>query len=328
MRNFLLLSFISLSFFSVKSQPQFTSSNCFQVNDSSKIGFAIVSQNFDDYISQTGSNYTWDFTNAGTPGPWTSWTNPTVSYRFQPSSQSSHTPFLSTEINEYALLSFSRDHFYTYSANQDTLYFNGLYTSSNYAYTPGIPYLNFPLSFSDSVYTNTNLFVGAIQTGSATRYWIYDGFGTLKLPYGTEQNVYRIRTKQIDSSSVLNTVLATYDEIIWFSQSTGIPLLRFLKNGTFISAYYCSTSGSPAALNSMDEDKAVVYPNPFENNILVKNHSNNEIEYVRIFDINKRLLLEEKQVAKINTEKLVPGIYFIEIKTNENINYRNKIIKN
>ncbi|CAN5411363.1 hypothetical protein BH10BAC1_BH10BAC1_13170 [soil metagenome] len=185
--------FLSFTTTMTFAQAQFNASNCFQLNDSAKLGFAVVSQSFDNFIAQTGSSYTWDFTTTGTPGPWTSWTSPTALYKFQPSSASIHLPFASTEINEYASLPFARDHFYTYSTIQDTLYCDGFYTSSDKVYLPRIPYLTFPLNYSDSVYTQTTQTGGtALGPGVISRYWIYDGFGTVKFPYGTESNVYRI----------------------------------------------------------------------------------------------------------------------------------------
>jgi hypothetical protein len=325
------LSVFLLSSIIAFAQPQFNATHCFQVNDSSKIGFAIVSQNFDDFISTTGNNYIWDFTTTGTPGPWTTWTEPTASYLFQPSTQSSHSPFHSTEINEYALLSFSRDLFYTYSANQDTLYYDGLYSNANYLYNPSIPYLTFPLNYSDSVYTHIKQYANPNQpttaTGSVTRYWMYDGYGTVKLPYGAATDVYRVRTKQVDSSYIINFV-SPYEEIIWFRQSDGIPILRFLKNGTLISAYFASVD----AISGIDDEKnnsnVSVYPNPFTNSISIRIANNEKIEKIRIFDsLGKVIYLEQNSNKNtINTEGLNSGVYFIEVITDKSIVFK-KIIK-
>lgn len=330
-KNYLTLT-CTLFVAALFAQPQLTSNDCFQVNDSSKLGFAIVSQNYDDFISQTGNNYTWDFTTTGTPGPWTSWTNPTTAYKFQAGSQSTHTTFSLSTINEYALTAFARDLFYTYSPNNDTLYLDGIYVSNNYKYAPHIPYLTFPLSFDDSVYTHTNQYGIPTQptnkTGSVSRYHIYDGFGTLKLPYGNVSNVYRVRTKQIDSSTVLNAVLATYEEIIWLRQSDGIPVLRFLKNGTLISAYYASATIASGVEESVLNNEINVYPNPFNDKLSINTITTEAISSVNVYNNVGQIVISTKgDVKEINTTNLSSGSYFIELLLKDKTPVRKKIVK-
>ncbi len=137
-----LLSFIAPM--AIFAQPVFTASNCFQVNDSSKLGFAVNSETFESFIPQTVSNHNWNLSNNG-------WTATTTSYIFQAGSQESHTAFSNSEINEYALTTFFRDIFYSYSVDKDTLYLDGFYLSTSYAARPSYPYLSFPLNFGDSL---------------------------------------------------------------------------------------------------------------------------------------------------------------------------------
>ncbi|MGB3947181.1 MAG: T9SS type A sorting domain-containing protein [Bacteroidia bacterium] len=329
MKHNYTLSIFLLFSIALFAQPQFSSINCFQVNDSSKIGFAIVSQSFDDFIPATGNNYTWDFTTTGTPGPWTTWTAPTVSYLFQPSSQSIHSPFQSTEINEYAQLSFSRDLFYTYSSNQDTLYFNGLYSNANYAYKPSIPYLTFPLNYIDSVYSYTKQYANPNQptnaTGSVTRYWIYDGYGTVKLPYGTATDVYRVRTKQVDSSYIINFV-TPYEEIIWFRQSDGIPILRFLKNGTMISAYFASVDATSSVKENNNYDTFSIYPNPAQQNINIKYKG---VADITISDYMGKVIYQKLSLntsEPIDVSTFPTGLYTITLQ-NKTTQYVSRFIK-
>lgn len=324
----LLLLFVS---FLSTAQPQFTANNCFQLNDSSKVGFAVVSQSFDDFISQTGSNYTWDFTNIGTPGPWTSWTNPTTSYKFQPSSQSIHSVFQSTQINEYANVAFARDHFYTYSTSNDTLYFHGYYAGSNYPYHTPFPYLTFPLSYSDSVHNYTIQSSGNTSVGSVSRDWIYDGFGTVNFSYGTESNVFRIRTKQIDTSMVNGNFIAAtiLEEMIWFRQSDGIPILRFQKQGTSaIYVYYTSVSGTSGIFESSKNDSFYIYPNPTNDFIRIQSNSSLIGSPYVITDQIGRIMLTGKlihQDATIDIRPFSSGMYLLQIGNSTNQRY--KIIK-
>ncbi|MCE9540521.1 MAG: T9SS type A sorting domain-containing protein [Bacteroidetes bacterium] len=312
----LFLSLISTITF---AQSQFTSNNCFQLNDSSKLGFVVVSQSFDNYISQTGNNYTWDFTTTGFPGPWGTWTTPTISYKFQPSSQSIHSTFQSTQINEYANVAFARDHFYSYSPSSDTLYFYGYYAGSNHPYYTPFPYLTFPLSYTDSVYTYTIQKSGNTVVGSVTRDWIYDGFGTVKFSYGTENNVYRIRTKQIDTSMVNNNFISATvsEEIIWFRQSDGVPILRFVKQGaTAIYAYYASVSGSTGVIENELSNLISVYPNPSTNYISIKSDKVLFGSKYMILDQTGRQVLTGKlnnETTLVDISQLATGVYLFQV---------------
>lgn len=297
-----------------QTAPQFTHNHCFKVNDSSKIGFAVYIQSFDTILKQKGNNYTWNFSSAG-------WTAPTVSYKFQPSTQSSHSLFHSTQINEYAQLTFGRDLFYTYSSNSDTLYNDGLYTSTNYLYKPRIPYLTFPMNINDSVYSYKKQYANPnnpnAATGSITRYWIYDGFGTVQLPYGNISNVYRIRTKQIDSTYILNSG-TTYEELIWFRQSDGIPVLRFLKNSTIISAYYASAT-SISSIAEFDKYNFSFYPNPAGENIFINCDSKLIGETINISDISGKVLVNKiitSHNQTIDISNLAAGVYLVNIDGN------------
>ena len=240
------------------------------------------------------------------------------SYKFQPSSLSIHSPFYHTQINEYCLTPFVRDLFYTYSNDRDTLYYDGLYLSSNYLYRPRVPFLNFPLSFGDSTrvflkqFANPNL--PNTATGSVTRTWIYDGFGTLKLPYGTAQNVFRIKTKQIDSIYLINSA-TVYEEIIWFKQSDGIPVLRFQKNGTLINAWYSSVSEVTPIQEPGITTEISIYPVPFTDQLTISNLSFRQIKRLSVFDQSGRLVIRKENLSEnqLNTRHLNKGVYFLEI---------------
>lgn len=315
-----------------EAQPGFTHENCFPLNAESKINYVLLLENYDSFISKTGTSYTWDLTASGGPGPWLTWTEPVTSYKFQPSSLSIHSPFYHTQINEYCLTPFVRDLFYTYSNDRDTLYYDGIYLSSNYLYRPRVPFLNFPLSFGDSTrvflkqFANPNL--PNTATGSVTRTWIYDGFGTLKLPYGAAQNVFRIKTKQIDSIYLINSA-TVYEEIIWFKQSDGIPVLRFQKNGTLINAWYSSVSEVTPIQEPGITTEISIYPVPFTDQLTISNLSFRQIKRLSVFDQSGRLVIRKENLSEnqLNTRHLNKGVYFLEIELSDNSLYQKKLIK-
>lgn len=302
--------------------PSFTANNCFQVNDSTKVSWQLLNETFESYLPQTGETHEWNLTAKN-------WTAPTTSYLFQPASASSHTTFSSSQINEYALTTFARDLFYSYSANNDTLYCDGMYLGTSYKARPSYPYLSFPLNFGDSVFTHTKQFAIPTQpnnaTGSISRFWIYDGFGTLKLPYGISENVYRIRTKQIDSTYI-TSMAVTYEELIWFEQSSGLPVLRFMKNGNTINVYYAlATNNTTGVKNHQKEQHPMIYPNPFNDVIYIDKHG--DFAEVKMYDVTGKIVLQQGALNSMNTSLFPSGVYYIELITPTNETFRQKLMK-
>lgn len=66
-------------------------------------------------------------------------------------------------------------------------------------------------------------------------------------------------------------------------------------------------------------DKVVLYPNPFSAIIWIKNNSNNFVERVRVLDIlgQEILTVEMRKNNALNLSKLLPGIYFIQLQSND-----------
>ena len=310
----------------VMAQAQFTANNCFQVNDSTRLGSANYQQNFDSFRNQTGSNYTWDFSTTG-------WTNLAGTCTFYPAASSPHAVPAGIEINEIAMAGFGRDLYYTYSSDKDTLYFNGRYNSgTDYLYIPRIPYLSFPLNYNDSVYTITYQYAytpdPTHKTGKIERYWIYDGYGTVKLPYGTINNVYRIRTHQVDSSYIVFNG-PVYDEMIWFRASDGIPVLRFIKNGDFFTTvYFASANGAAGIAENSNVSHINIYPSPFTSSITIKNTTNKAIARVNIYNTLGTLVLTKTSSTEvINTEHLAQGLYNVEVLFEDKMSICKRILK-
>jgi len=308
--------------FLAKSQPQFTKESCFQVGDSSKLGFALVMESFDPFVSQTGSNFTWDFSGTGFPGPWGTWTEPTISYAFQASSKSTHVPLQLTQINEYANVGMGRDHFYTYSQNGDTLYYNGYYAGgTSYVYQVPVPYFVFPMKFGDQFNVKRDILNagGTVKTGTVTRTWTYDGYGTVKFPYGTQSNVMRIYSKQIDTLTVngifINATIT--EELVWIRESDGIPVLRLQKQGSSnMYAWYASTSGVSFVDDTIEKNEITIYPNPTNDYVMLRSNSTMEGMHYNITDYMGRVVKQESMMSnieKINLHDIQSGIYFLHI---------------
>lgn len=256
-----LLLFISSAAY---SQPSFNANHCFQVGDSNRIAYATILRSLDTEIQFTGTNYTWDYSLQ-------LWQNPKNSYVFQEANKSVHTTFANSEINELGFAVFSRDLFYTYSNDKDTLYLDGLYSNTSSKYSPRIPYLNFPLNYGDTSKVYLKQFANpnapTLATGSVSRYWVYDGFGTLNLGFATIPNVYRIHMKQTDSLYLAQFDFTT-DELVYFRQSDGVPVLRLQRYGTFVAAFYGSAMNA-TGVDKINTSTLSVYPNPTQDKIYV-----------------------------------------------------------
>jgi hypothetical protein len=248
---------------------------------------------------------------------------------------STHVPFQSTQINEYANVGMGRDDFYSYSSLADTLYYHGYYSGgNNYVYYLPLPYLVFPMNFSDSIRVRKPIMNAtlSVQTGTVTRYWIYDGFGTIKFPYGTENNVYRIRTKQIDSLMVNGFFISATvnEELIWIKQSDGIPVLRLQKQGVSnMYAYYASAQGTSSISEISENNSLRVYPNPGTDFIYLSNKGSLKEKKYTISDYLGRVVLNgilKSEEVEIDIRTIPNGFYLFQVEGS--VNQKVKIIKN
>ena len=299
------LFFIAMILASVsQAQPTFTANQCFHQGLSSNIAWVFSTGSYAAAKQNTSDNHTWDYSAE-------SWPAPTGEYVFQAGSEGAE-GFANSEINEYGLATFSRDLYYSYSANNDTLYYDGLVVSgSPYHYAPSLPYFTFPLNYNDSSYHHHLLYatigVNQVLVGSSSRSWKYDGYGTLQLPYGTFENVYRISTDQIDSTYITNYVV-NYRELIWFRASDGLPVLRFSAAGDFINVHY-SGAGSADVNDAFSRESVQVYPNPANHNIRI---SDNHIEQIEIFNLTGQCVAQMKKMNGVFDVKELPtGVYFV-----------------
>jgi hypothetical protein len=94
-------------------------------------------------------------------------------------------------------------------------------------------------------------------------------------------------------------------------------------------------SGVPVVLSVSDftlSDAISLYPNPATDVINIRNNSNLELEGIRIYDINGRLVAQHKvrdtsNSHMINVSELASGIYMLQIYSNQ-ANTIKRIIKN
>ena len=73
---------------------------------------------------------------------------------------------------------------------------------------------------------------------------------------------------------------------------------------------------TPLGVADNELAKAIhIYPNPVERVLYINNDSSVEIVNIRIYDVQRRLLLEEKGSATIDVSLLAKGLLFLQIDT-------------
>lgn len=87
----------------------------------------------------------------------------------------------------------------------------------------------------------------------------------------------------------------------------------------------------PVGIEELGIDKLNIYPNPTSSSFEVSWASNTPVEYIRIYDMQGKLLFQEQLLSNIeqkslNIESWASGLYFIELK-NEKGSIQRKLIK-
>lgn len=190
---------------------------------------------------------------------------------------------------------------------------------------------NFPVAFGDAGnsngYTNIDLtqFTDVQWKQYRTRNTVVDGHGTIITPFGTF-NALRVKHDITELDSIyLNVgfpfwlpIPQTFVEYEWWTNGQKAPVLKVVTNSIFgnevirsveyrdVNRYLdAGVSEATVAMN--------VYPNPASDELTVQAAAN--IESLRIFDQNGRLVLEEyhlqSQTALMNIAALQTGSYVL-----------------
>lgn len=87
--------------------------------------------------------------------------------------------------------------------------------------------------------------------------------------------------------------------------------------------------GTTASIGEVDLSNTIgVYPNPFNDRIVLSNLSNKKIVQVSVFDVQGKIVLSESGSTEyINTSRLNKGLYLMEIIFSDNSNAKRKLIK-
>lgn len=170
---------------------------------------------------------------------------------------------------------------------------------------------NYGLSYT-SIQQTTN------DTSPITSEVRYDAYGTLITPYGTYNNVVRIKTTNVNETNYFwAQIIPRY-----------LPLMERTTRqfDTYFTLY---EDISDLGVNQIIIDKQVmIYPNPSSKYINLFLPENEIAKKVLIFELSGKKILElVDNVKQFNIESLESGLYVIEV-FSENKKYKSKFIKN
>ena len=236
--------------------------------------------------------------------------------------------------SNYALANDDMGEFYNHS-NQKTDRVGLLMQSILIDYENPITVLEYPFSYMQSL---TDSFVGNYQYQgidfiiNGTTAVTADAFGDLILPYGTIENVMRLKyevsgSEDYEVSGMPHQNQYTQTSYAWYTEESSLlPLLNisFLESdvSTETSVTYLAQS---VGLNEVLAERINynIYPNPateFTHIEFTLEH-NEEVEITlysllgaKIKTIEKDLFMAGKHTRNISIEKLNPGTYFVSTK--------------
>jgi hypothetical protein len=198
--------------------------------------------------------------------------------------------------------------------------------------------INYGYFFSDPVagtfiYNTTN----GVCNGSLTV--VADGAGTLNLANGVSfPNTLRLKTVEQLTMTINFLPVGTINQTTYayyvqgkkypvmnvqyqkYQLLVGTPTITAMAYGDY--AYF-----TVAGVNETNKNETLtVYPNPFQDKLLLKNEGSVTFSEVFLRDIQGRLISRAASVEELSTADLAPGVYLLELKHAKGNRYQ-KIIK-
>jgi hypothetical protein len=156
----------------------------------------------------------------------------------------------------------------------------------------------------------------------------YDGYGTVRLPWGTYNDVFRLKWYEMDSAIAVNSK-NVYQTYLWYKRGGGIPVLRLWYNADLdaTSGIYAATANlrlaGSSSVGTDDVNEFAIYPNPATDAI----HFTSEAASVRVYDqLGKLVLTSSQPTSSISIADLAPSVYVIEWTANGVLD-REKVVK-
>lgn len=277
---------------------------------------------------QAGPNQSWDFSAAIGNMVLNTFDDPVTSS--DPSSYPAATLF--EDLSPYAEIFYSST---ILDLSQEGYIFPGLVKT---IYTDKREALKFPITYN-SIFnesfsgTSEDLIMGTIYDRVGNIEIVADGYGELILPYGTVNDVLRVRviTSYTDSysGSPINTYLDTV--YTWYNLFTKVHLASVnvsYENGNLLShqARYLSENDLVLSIETNDEltHSCTIYPNPTSGKVRIQGL--NEVTRVTVYNLIGEVVISEMTDGDLDMSNLHEGGYYIKYSVNGTTRFE-KLIK-
>ena len=242
-----------------------------------------------------GANQVWDFSGLTLTN---NFTFNTVALAMAPSSNNFPTSTYCWKMIESSDPNNIINDYDFYNLSNTSLEYLGKSGSSISIYSDTAIYFQFPYTYN-TIINDTYQSSGAPNAHSNTS--VYDGYGTLKTPFGTYTNV--IRQKKTEG---------TYVSYRWYQTKPFSPIMvgDFTDNG-YINVFKNTTG---LGINPIEPKKAMaVFPNPAHTELNIQLPEQQTLDCVAVTDITGKIVLKQDQnLNQINVSHLANGLYFIE----------------
>ena len=217
-------------------------------------------------------------------------------------------------------------------------------SSSHDIYTNPREFVKFPITYLNSFNetfsgTSENIQASTTYARGGNITIEADGYGTLVMPYGTVNNVLRIKTTTIYADTFMSNPLATYNDVhyFWFNANTNSILMTYneFTFSTIVSesATYLDVADVVTGLGDdfVQNSALLMYPNPCSGNVNISLAQLYENALVRILDITGKVVKTQQfesgvRLQNFSVNDLETGFYFVQLLENGNISSTEKLI--
>lgn len=143
-----------------------------------------------------------------------------------------------------------------------------------------------------------------------------EGWGSLTTPFGTFDNVLKMKTvlntlTNIDNDGEITEIPTITHEYKWFDKAHGIPVLEV--SGQVVEGVWTATTvryiDTQLSTNMPSLDEVVIYPNPTNGELFV-NLPSEQIKAITVFN-----LFGQEVGQSLNLSHLTAGFYLVTIET-------------
>ncbi|MBW7866943.1 MAG: T9SS type A sorting domain-containing protein [Brumimicrobium sp.] len=326
---------------SVWAQPILTkANNGYEIG--SQVTYSVVTS-YTGNEGPSGANQVWDFSNLGEDYS-------DISSYINPSSTPYSSDFPNANVAETRS---SSDNIVYYKVTDDDIQLHGTMgtvSGMNVKYSYSIPekMIFYPITYGDSQTQNWNATVeyqGQPYTSNRTGSTEIsaDGYGTLKLPSGTYNNVIRILVSQEYTDEVIyqGTPIQVIDYFVdtyyWYQATSKERLMAYsyinvIGSGTQTNIEYNKNPTTTSIELNNSTLNATIFPNPTSDklNIHVENQKVQSIELINTLGVvitNELPTPSTDNNYVIDVRDYEKGIYWLRVQT-EGENFTQKIIIN